>query len=86
VNFPSWLQLGFGYSIDGRLKGDASSYSIQNSTYYSHPEYAFSVDIDWKKLPIKNLRLQQFTRLFTFIKIPLPALYWRNGVAYVGLF
>ena len=86
VNFPSWLQLAFGYSIDGRLKGDASSYAIQNTTYYSHPEYAFSVDIDWRKLPIKNRRLQQFTRLFTFIKIPFPALYWRNGVAYVGLF
>lgn len=86
VNFPSWLQLAFGYSIAGRLKADASSYFIQNTRYYSHPEYAFSVDVDWKKLPIKNHRLQQFTRLLTFIKIPFPALYWRNGVAYVGLF
>ncbi len=86
VNFPSWLQLAFGYSIDGRLKGDASSYIIQNTHYYSHPEYAISFDIDWKKLPIKNQRLKQFTRLFTFIKIPFPALYWRNGITYVGLF
>lgn len=86
VNFPSWLQVAFGYSIDGRLKGDAANYIIQNTRYYSHPEFAFSFDIDWQKLPIKNQRLKQFTRLFTFVKIPFPALYWRNGVAYFGLF
>lgn len=86
ARFPSWLQLAVGYSIDGRLKGDESSFTIQDNRYYSHPEYAFSVDIDWRKIPIKNHRLHQFTRLFNFIKIPFPALYWRNGVAYIGLF
>lgn len=83
---PEWLQIGFGYSINGKLNGDLNTFSVNGLTYHAQQEYAVSLDIDWSKLPIKRPWLKKLVKPLNAVKIPLPAVYWRNGLCYVGLF
>lgn len=82
----NWLQIGIGYSVDQKLKGDASSVVLNGITYTAHPEWAISLDIDWRKLPIKRRWVKNIVQPLNAIKLPFPAVFWRNGVCYVGLF
>jgi len=84
-NFPKWIQLAVGYSSDQLLKGDNNAYTINGFTYHAKKEYALSLDIDWTKLPIKRRWLKQLVRPLNTIRIPLPAVFWRGGVCYVGI-
>ncbi len=83
--FPKWLQVAFGYSIDQKLKGDQDEFTLNGFTYQAQPEFAFSLDIDWSKLPIKRAWIKKCLSPLNAIKFPFPAVYWRNGVCYVGL-
>ena len=85
LGFPKWLQLSVGYSIDQKLKGDENEFSINGFTYIAQPEFAVSLDIDWNKLPIKRKWIKKCLQPLNAIKFPFPAVYWRNGVCYVGL-
>lgn len=82
----NWLQLGIGYSVDQKLKGDASEMVINGIHYKAHPEFALSLDIDWRKLPIHRKWLKTLVRPLNAIKLPFPSVFWRNGVCYVGFF
>lgn len=86
--FPKWIQVGFGYSIDAKLNGDLNTYTDLNTgkTYFARTEYALSVDIDWSQLPIKRPWLKKVLKPLNAIKIPFPAVFWRNGVCYFGMF
>ncbi len=86
--FPKWIQLGFGYSIDGKIRGHDDVYTDPNTllTYQAHREYALSIDIDWAQLPIKKTWLKKLLKPLNAIKIPFPAVFWRNNVCYVGFF
>lgn len=86
--FPKWIQVGFGYSAHAKLKGDSDTYLDPHSgtLYYAHPEYALSLDIDWTQLPVKKPWLKKVLKPLNSIKIPFPAVYWRNGVCYFGMF
>ena len=87
-SFPKWIQIGFGYSIDAKLHGYDNSYTDINSgkTYFAKQEYAISLDIDWSQLPIKKPWLRKVLKPLNTIKIPFPAVFWRNGVCYFGMF
>lgn len=86
--FPKWIQIGFGYSIDAKLNGDLNTYTDLNTglTYFAKQEYALSLDIDWSQLPIKKPWLKKVLKPLNAIKIPFPAVFWRNGVCYFGMF
>ncbi|WP_343634496.1 DUF2279 domain-containing protein [Fluviicola sp.] len=86
--FPKWIQVGFGYSIDSKLNGDLNTYTDLNTgkTYFAKQEYAISLDIDWAQLPIKKPWLKKVLKPLNSIKIPFPAVFWRNGVCYFGMF
>lgn len=86
--FPKWIQVGFGYSTHGKLHGIADQYTDFNTgqTYSAHREYALSIDIDWAQLPIKKVWVRKLLKPLNAIKIPFPAVFWRNGVCYVGMF
>lgn len=85
-SFPRWLQLSFGYSADQLLKGDNDLYTLNNFTYHARSEYALSLDIDWNALPIRRKWLRNLVKPLNAIKVPFPAVYWRNGVCYLGMF
>lgn len=84
-NFPKWIQVGVGYSIDGKLNGDLNTYSLNGINYTAHREWAISLDIDWAQLPIKRKWVKNVLKPLNAIKIPFPSVYWRNGVCYVGM-
>ncbi len=86
--FPKWIQIGFGYSIDAKLNGDLNTYTDLNTgkSYFAKQEYAISLDVDWSQLPIKKLWLKKVLKPLNAIKIPFPAVFWRNGVCYFGMF
>lgn len=87
-SFPKWIQIGFGYSIDAKLHGYDNSYTDVNSgrTYFAKQEYAISLDIDWSQIPVKKPWLRKVLKPLNTIKIPFPAVFWRNGVCYFGMF
>lgn len=86
--FPKWIQIGFGYSIDAKLNGDLNTYTDLNTgkSYFAKQEYAISLDVDWSQLPIKKPWLKKVLKPLNAIKIPFPAVFWRNGVCYFGMF
>lgn len=83
--FPDWLQLAVGYSTDAQLKGDSRTYTINDFTYEAKPEWGISLDVDWNRLPIQKPWLKKLVKPLNAVKIPFPAVYWRNGVCYFGL-
>ncbi|WP_343748514.1 DUF2279 domain-containing protein [Fluviicola sp.] len=86
--FPKWIQIGFGYSADAKLRGYDNVYTDANTgkTYYAKQEYAISLDIDWAQIPVKKTWVRKILKPLNTIKIPFPAVFWRNGVCYVGMF
>lgn len=86
--FPKWIQIGFGYSADAKLHGYDQVYTDVKTgkTYYAKQEYALSLDIDWAQIPVKKPWVRKILKPLNTIKIPFPALFWRNGVCYFGMF
>jgi len=78
--FPSWLCISMGYGIDARIVGDKTSYiDINGQSYFSNPEFYLSLDIDFKKLPIKNKTLKKVLTSLNYLKIPAPAISLRGN-------
>ena len=78
--FPGWLCISMGYGIDARIVGDKTSYMDANgNTYFSNPEFYVSLDVDFKKLPIKNKTLKKVLTSLNYLKIPAPAISLRGN-------
>jgi hypothetical protein len=86
TKFPKWLELDFGYSVNAKIIGDKNFYQTSTTDYYAEREFAFSLDIDWEKLPIKNKTMKKIVKPLNSIKIPFPALFWRGKTCYLGFF
>jgi hypothetical protein len=73
--FPKWLCVSIGYGIDGRIVGDQTNYIDQNGiSYYSKAEYYLSLDLDLKKIPVKNKTIKKILSSLNYLKIPAPAI------------
>lgn len=73
--FPKWLCVSIGYGIDGRIVGDQTNYTDQNGiSYYSKAEYYLSLDLDLKKIPVKNKTIKKILSSLNYLKIPAPAI------------
>lgn len=83
--FPKWLQIGVGYSIDGKINGELNTVTLNEIKYSAYREWAISLDIDWAQLPIKRKWVKNALKPLNAVKIPFPSVYWRNGVCYVGI-
>lgn len=84
--FPGWLQLSVGYSANEMLHGSSNEYTINGFTYKAKSEFALSLDLDWSQLPIRRVWVKKLLQPLNAIKLPFPAIYWRNGVCYFGMF
>lgn len=80
-NLPKWACVSFGYSAHEKLVGSESVYYDvdSNITYTEQREFLFSLDIDFSALPIKRPWLKTIVKQFNYLKIPFPALMYRNG-------
>lgn len=78
---PKWACISIGYSVDGKLKGDAETYTdlATGTTYQSQREFLLSLDIDFSRLPIKRPWLKAVVKQLNYVKIPFPALRLSNG-------
>jgi uncharacterized protein YfiM (DUF2279 family) len=78
--FPKWLNLALGYSGDGMIaarNGQIVEINSGYSTYYltakHNRQYYISLDIDLRKIPVKNPFLKNVFNAFNILKIPAPA-------------
>lgn len=82
-NFPKWINIALGYSVDQKLVGDMETYTVYgcfgNQVFHSKREFVLSLDIDVKNLKIKKQWLKSLLAPFNSIKIPFPALVLRDG-------
>ena len=78
--FPNWLCISMGYGIDARIVGDKTNYIDDNGiSYTSRPEFYLSLDIDFKKLPVKNKTLKKVLTSLNYLKVPAPAISIRGN-------
>jgi hypothetical protein len=80
-----WLQLAIGYSAHEKLFGIENSAEINGIQYVAKREWAIGFDIDWSQLPVKKPWLKKSLRVLNAVKVPLPGVFWRGGVCYVGI-
>jgi len=78
---PEWACLSLGYSVNNKLVGDQSNYlDVATGNYYQEErQFLLSLDIDFSKLPIKKPWLKSIVNQFNYLKIPFPAIMFKNG-------
>lgn len=85
--FPKWLNLALGYSGDGMIaarNGQIVEVSSENSVYYLNANHSrqfyVSLDINLRKIPVKNTFLKNVFYAVNVLKIPAPTLEFnKNG-------
>lgn len=78
---PKWACLSLGYSVNNKLVGDQTNYlDVATGNYYQEErQFLLSLDIDFSKLPIKKPWLKSIVNQFNYLKIPFPAILFKNG-------
>lgn len=76
--FPAWINLAVGYGAEGML-GGKSNPSLGNNGqllpfFERYSQVFLSPDIDFNKIPTKNIYLKTLFRALSFYKFPFPAL------------
>ncbi|WP_417603091.1 DUF2279 domain-containing protein [Owenweeksia hongkongensis] len=77
--WPQWLNVAAGYGADGMVSAQYNS-----SFYEVNPEYKWqrqfyaSLDIDLRKIPVKNKFLKSVLNTINFIKVPMPTIEWNQ--------
>lgn len=80
------INLAFGYSAYGMVGGSYNHFTVQKPDgtvlrFDRERRFYFSLDIDLKKLPVKNKTLKGFLSALNMIKVPFPTLQFsKNGV------
>lgn len=86
TQFPDWLHISFGYSADG-MTGAMSNPKVHNGIklpeFERSRQFLLSADIDLTKLPIENKYFSAFANVFSFLKIPMPALEYHQKQGFV---
>ncbi|MFT4522236.1 MAG: hypothetical protein ACI8ZN_001176 [Bacteroidia bacterium] len=81
---PPWLNLAFGYGIDGFV-GASDNLFIQNNVAfdYSHlprsRQFYLSPDIDLTRLPVHRKSLKIALRILNCVKFPMPAISFQSN-------
>lgn len=72
---PGWLNLAAGYGADGMVTAtyDRDYYDTRPDLEWQR-QYYLSLDIDLRKIPVKNAFLKSLFQALNFVKIPLPTL------------
>lgn len=80
-SFPKWLCFSLGYSVDQKLLGDSETYTdmVSGTSYHSTRELAFSLDIDFSRIPVRKAWLRVLLKQFNYLKVPFPTLILRNS-------
>lgn len=78
---PKWLNIALGYSGSGMIaarNGQIVEIQNNNTTYYlkakHERQFLFSIDIDLRKISVKNKYLKNFFDIINILKIPAPTI------------
>lgn len=76
--WPAWLDLSIGYGADNLYGGYSNEWKNNEEIFHATPtriqQYYLSLDIDLKKIRVKNNFLRTTLSILNIIKIPAPAL------------
>jgi len=73
---PKWLNFDIGYAAMGMLGGKENPADLP---YFKRSrQYLFSMDVDFRKIPVRSQWLKQAFRIINIVKIPFPTLILAN--------
>ncbi|MDX1651657.1 MAG: DUF2279 domain-containing protein [Brumimicrobium sp.] len=77
-NFPKWLSISFGYSVDEKLVGDQNYFEYADqgniqTMFNARRQYFFSLDIDFEQIPTSKSWVKTIYRILNHVKVPFPA-------------
>ena len=67
TSLPDWLNVAIGYSADGMYNGNPHESGTQR-------EFYASLDVNLRKIKTNKKFLDKALKIFSFIKVPMPAL------------
>jgi uncharacterized protein YfiM (DUF2279 family) len=77
---PPWLNLALGYGAGGMVSSSPGSSELVNDAGFTpYRQVYLSPDIEWSKIPTNSGFLRTFFKVIDFIKVPAPALEFREG-------
>lgn len=77
TRFPKWINIAAGYGAEGMTGANANSLEISGRKipeYQRYRKFFLSMDVDLTRIPIRSKTLKVIFAVFSFIKIPFPAL------------
>lgn len=87
TNFPEWINLSFGYSVEELLYGNIEETYLIDIPWRPYRKYLLSLDIDLEKLNVKKPWLIAFFKQVNTLKIPLPTIgFSERGTKLYGLY
>lgn len=84
--FPRWIAVSIGYSADGMLGAESNHVSGYPAyvDYCRARRFLLSLDIDFKRIPVKNKTLKTIFALINTLKVPFPALEYNTCKGWSG--
>lgn len=78
---PAWLNLALGYGAGGMLTAETSGITPEGrrDAGNRYRQFYLSPDIDWTRIPTRSKALKTIFKCINVIKIPAPALEFRNN-------
>lgn len=70
---PKWINIALGYGADGMLGGFSNPTGANYPEFERTRQYYLSLDVDFTRIPVKNPWLKAFLNIFSFVKMPFPA-------------
>ena len=85
--FPKWLNVAVGYGGKGMLGAYSNppEYNGQPLPEFERTrQYYLSLDIDWTRIKTNSAVLRTVFKVFSFVKLPFPALEYNKEDGFVG--
>ncbi len=84
VWLPQWLNIAVGYGAEGLLGGTENTWQDDNHVVIRNDvhrvrQYYLSLDVDLSRIPTRSAFLKTVCELLNILKVPAPALEWRNN-------
>ncbi|MGB6267743.1 MAG: DUF2279 domain-containing protein [Olleya sp.] len=83
---PSWLNVAFGYGVDGLLYGNDNLQAVNFPNQKRNQQFYLSLDADLTKIKTESAFLKQFFNIINVIKVPFPTLEINGDGKLIGHF
>jgi hypothetical protein len=76
TKFPKWINIAFGYGAEGMTGAVTNPDSVNHQAiphFDRYRQFYLSMDVDLTRIPTRSKALKAIFTIFSFIKIPFPA-------------